>query len=295
MVVIGVDAHKRTHTLVAMDELGRTLGERTVGTTSEGHLQAVEWASQWSSVRFAVEDCRHLTRRLEADLLGAGYPVVRVPTRLMATARRNGRQPGKSDPIDALAVAHAALREPDLPTAYLDGPAREVKLLADHRHDLVVERTKLVNRLRWHLHELDPALSIPSRRLRRYRVIDDLAARLEGIDGIIARIARELLTRCRELTDQINALERELHQRVRVLAPSLLAIPGCGVLSAATILGQTAGASRWASPRNVETSPLRENGDGDAAEVRRGVQGRCGADRAGDRQADRAGGSGARD
>ncbi len=47
--------------------------------------------------------------------------------------------------------------------AYLDGPAREVKLLADHRHDLVVERTKLVNRLRWHLHELDPALTIPSR------------------------------------------------------------------------------------------------------------------------------------
>jgi transposase len=71
----------------------------------------------------------NVTRRLEGDLLAAGSAVVRVPTQLMARARRAGRQPGKSDPIDALAVAHAALREPGLATAQLDGPAREVKLL----------------------------------------------------------------------------------------------------------------------------------------------------------------------
>ncbi len=71
-VVIGVDAHKRSHTLVAVDEVGRKLGERTVAATSEGHLQVLEWASQWAQVRFAVEDCRHVTRRLEGDLLSAG-------------------------------------------------------------------------------------------------------------------------------------------------------------------------------------------------------------------------------
>jgi Transposase len=63
---------------------------------------------------------------------------------------------GKSDPIDALAVARAALREPGLPTARLDGPERELRLLADHREDLVVGRTPLISRLRWHLHELGP-------------------------------------------------------------------------------------------------------------------------------------------
>jgi transposase len=71
-------------------------------------------------------------------------------------ARDGARTYGKSDPIDALAVARAALREPDLPMASLDGPAREVRLLADHRDDLVAERTRAINRLRWHLHELDP-------------------------------------------------------------------------------------------------------------------------------------------
>jgi transposase len=260
MAVVGVDAHKRTHTLVAVDELGRKLGEKTVAATSDGHLQAVEWAAQWPQVRFAVEDCRHLTRRLEADLLRAGYRVARVPTPLMAAARRTGRRPGKSDPIDAEAVALASLRHPDLPTAYLDGPTRQVKLICDHRRDLVGERTRLVNRLRWHLHELDPELQIPSRGLRRFCVIDQLADALARVEGTVARIARDLLARCRDLTVQINALEKELRELVRTLAPSLLAIPGCGVLGAAMILGETAGAARFRSKhayaRFTGTAPI---------------------------------------
>ncbi len=55
----------------------------------------------------------------------------------------------------------ACLREPGLPAARLDGPAREVKLLSDHRRHLVTERTILCNRLRWHLHELDPRCRSP--------------------------------------------------------------------------------------------------------------------------------------
>ena len=247
MVVVGVDAHKRTHTLVAVDELGRKLGERTVATTSEGHFDAVEWAGRWPDVTWAIEDCRHLTRRLERDLLRCGHRVVRVPTRLMAGARRGSRQPGKSDPIDALAAARAALREPDLPAARLDGPARDVKLLVDHRRDLIAERTKLQNRLRWHLHELDPAFHVPSRGLRRLKVLDEVATRLATMDGLVARIAGELVDRCRQLTVRVNELERDITGRVSHLAPSLLQIPGCGALGAAMILGETAGAARFRS------------------------------------------------
>ena len=109
MVIVGVDAHKRTHTLVAADEVGRKVGETTVEATPDGHLEALEWAGRWpKDGRFALEDCRHVTRRLEADLLRAGEAVVRVPTRLMAGERRGGRERGKSDPIDALAVARAS-------------------------------------------------------------------------------------------------------------------------------------------------------------------------------------------
>jgi transposase len=66
MVILGVDAHKRTHTLVAIDDAGRKLGERMVAATTDGHLQALQWAARWSERRFAIEDCRHVSRRLEA-------------------------------------------------------------------------------------------------------------------------------------------------------------------------------------------------------------------------------------
>lgn len=245
MVMIGADSHKRTHTFVALDEVGRRLGTKTVRTNTEGHLDAVRWAAQFRDFSFALEDCRHLTRRLEADLLSAGCRVVRVPTKLMAGARKAAREPGKSDPIDAEAVALAALRHPDLPVAELDGPAREVKLLSDHRRDLVVQRTRIAAQVRWYLHELDPDLDVPSRGLRRSCVVTELTAVLGRFDGVVARLARTLLLRCAELNRQINALEAELRGLVRTLAPSLLAIPGCGVLSAAVIIGETAGVHRF--------------------------------------------------
>ena len=247
MVIVGVDAHKRTHTLVAADEVGRELASKTVAATPEGHLEAVEWAARWPQRKFALEDCRHVTRRLERDLLAAGEAVVRVPTRLMAGERRGGRQRGKSDPIDALAVARAALREPNLPVAHLDGETRELRLLVDHREDLVQERTRIQSRLRWHLHELFPGLVIRPKSLRCFKVLDELEVRLDGVDGTVAAIARELVARTRELTVRANDLERQITQIVRRVAPALLALPGCGVLSAAKIVGETAGAGRFRS------------------------------------------------
>jgi len=272
MVMIGTDSHKRTHTVVAVDDVGRRLGVKTVGTNSEGHLELVRWSAQFDEITFALEDCRHLTRRLEADLLAAGRRVVRVPTKLMAGARRAAREPGKSDPIDAEAVALAALRHPDLPVAELDGPTREVKLLSDHRHDLVVQRTRIASQIRWYLHELDPDLEVPSRGLRRHCVVAELAVELDRFDGLVARLTRNLLARCDELNHQINALETELRGLVRAIAPTLLAIPGCGVLTAAVIIGETAGVHRFrgkdAYARFTGTAPVPVWSGASAGKVR---------------------------
>jgi len=175
-VVIGVDAHKRTHTLVACDQLGRQAGVKTVEATTDGHLAALEWAARWPRRRSAVEDCRHLTRRLEADLLRAGETLARVPPKMMADTRRSAREYGKSDPIDALAVARAAWREPNLPTAVLDGPHRELRLLVDHREDLVRERTRVQARVLWHLLEIDPAFQVRPRGLRSQRGVRQVDA-----------------------------------------------------------------------------------------------------------------------
>ena len=149
MVTLGADAHKRTHALVAVDETGRQLGMRTVAATSAGHLDALRWTQCWPERRWAIEDCRHVSRGLEKDLLSAGEVVVRVPPHVAAESRRRMRERGKSDALDALGVARAALREVHLPRAYLDERCREVKLLIDHREDLVGERTRIQNRLQW--------------------------------------------------------------------------------------------------------------------------------------------------
>jgi len=246
MVVLGADLHKRSHTIVVIDATGRQLAEKTVPATDAGHLELRRWAAQWPERTWGLEDCRHLSRRLDAELVRAGESVVRVSPKLMAGARRSGREPGKSDPIDALAVARAVLREPDLPVASLDGPDREVRLLVDHREDLVGERTRHEQRLRWFLVELAVAEPAP-RSLGRAVVQATLAATLAGRTDPVARFARDLLARIVELSTAIRDLEREIEALVRTAAPLLLDLPGCGALTAAKIIGETAGITRFRS------------------------------------------------
>ncbi len=264
MVIFGVDAHKRTHTVVAVDGVGRQLGSTTTtATTTNEHLALRRWAQDFGPDRvWAVEDCRHLSRRFEADLLRAGEEIVRVPPKLMAHTRASARTCGKSDPIDALAVAQAALRHPDLPRAGLDDPSRTLRLLVDYRDDLLTDRTAWTNRLRWHLHELDPTWDPPARALSRLAQLDTILARLGTYpsDHIVARVATNEARRIRDLTTEINQLEREITERVQPLAPTLLAIPGVGALTAAKILGEVANILRFhtkeAFARHNGTAPI---------------------------------------
>src|SRR6266699_4444169 len=237
MIVIGVDVHKQSLTAVAVDEVGRAVAELTVGSSAE----LVAWSGSLDPERlWAVEDCRQLTGALERRLLAAGESLVRVPPKLMAPQRRAGRMRGKSDPIDALAVARAALREPRL-----DHPRpgeqrlRELKLLVDHRDDLIDERRRAQQRLRWYLHDLDPALAVPLGALDRAVWLDRLGRRLAQLEQTAqVRIARELVGRCSSLTRTILELDRELQAAATQTAPALLALPGCGAISAAKLLGE---------------------------------------------------------
>jgi transposase len=264
VIVIGIDPHKRTHTAAALERAtGEVRGQRTAKARERGHGELLLWARSLDQERvWALEDCRHVSSRLERFLLARGERVVRVPPGRMAGARRGGRERGKSDAIDALAVARAFLREPDLPAASLAGPEREVRLLADHREDLVSERTRIQNRLRWHLHDLDSALEIPAGALDRYCWLDRLEAWLTARDeaGAQVRIARELVDRCRELTRRINELERELESLLEREAEELLELVGCGTLTAAKLVGEVAGVDRFAGDaklaKHTGTAPL---------------------------------------
>ena len=180
----------------------------------------------------------------------------------MAPQRRAGRTRGKSDPIDALAVARAALREPRLDHPRPGERAmRELKLLVDHRDDLVDERRRAQQRLRWHLHDFDPELAVPPGALDRPLWLDRVARRLGRAEQTVqVRIGRELVGRCRNLTRTIQELDRELQQRSSETAPALLALPGCGALSAAKLLGEIGPIERFQSDaqlaRHAGVAPL---------------------------------------
>jgi transposase len=247
MIVIGVDVHKHSLTAVAVDEAGRMLDGKTVAAAND---ELLSWASELDGERlWALEDCRQLTRWLERQLLERGEQLVRVPPKLMAPERRAGRARGKSDPIDALAVARAALREPSLSRPRPDEqPFRELKLLVDHRDDLVDERRRAQQRLRWHLHQLDPSFAVPGRHLDRSAQLDRVSRWLARREqDVQARIARELVNRCRSLTRTITKLDRELEHRTTQLASALLELPGCGTLTAAKLAAEVGPIDRFHS------------------------------------------------
>ncbi|MEV5500184.1 transposase [Nonomuraea fuscirosea] len=172
MMVIGVDPHKRTHTAVAVDEVGRKKGERTVqardhGTSSywSGHANSRpksaygRWKTSGTSAAVWCATCW--------PPASPGETVVPVPPNRTAGERRSGRERGKSDPIDALAITRLALREPDLPTARLDEQTRPIRLLVDHRKALIAERTRLINRVLWLVHDLDPDMAAAVTKLKQ--------------------------------------------------------------------------------------------------------------------------------
>ena len=199
---------------------------------------------------WAVEDCRHVSGSFERFLIERGEPVLRVTTKLMADSRRRARGRGKSDSIDAIAVARAALRAglDALPAAQLEGPELDLRLLVDHRERLVRQRVALNNTLQWHLHDIWPELRLPGSSLFYGNWGPRVARRLARAEQTMrVRIARDELRRLRELTTAIKALEAEIAELVTAIAPQLVAEPGCGPLTAAKLVGEIAGADRFTS------------------------------------------------
>jgi transposase len=252
MIVLGADTHKRSHTVAAVSAAtGELVGEKTVQVGARGFASLVVWARGLGGERvWALEDCRHVAGSFERFLIARGERVVRVATKLMAGARRAGRERGKSDSIDSIAVARAALREglDELPVAQLDGPELDIRLLVDHRERLVGQRVGLNNTLQWHLHDLWPELVLPGGALFSAKWSARIGRRLARAEQTMrVRIARDELRRLRELTQTINVLEGEIAQLVAQVAPQLLTEPGVGPLTAAKLVGEIAGAGRFKS------------------------------------------------
>lgn len=105
----------------------------------------------------------------------------------------------------------------------------------------------MINRFRWHLHELDPHLDPSKASLDRAKTRAALAEQLERFDGLVAELARDVLADIDRVTQVIDGLERRISHRVEEQGAALIGLAGCGALTAAKILGETAGITRFRS------------------------------------------------
>lgn len=247
MIVVGIDPHKQTHTAVALDRAtGAKLAELTVKARTPGFERLVAWARGLDQQRrFAVEDGRHVAGALELHLIARGERCVRVPPRMMGEARRTDRVRGKSDPIDAAAVARAALAHPDLPEATLAGPEREIGLLW---------RTGS----RWFASGPTRSRSSGGSCTTSIPISHRRFAPWAGSTCWIVSpgCSRRCSRRCRPRSASSSSpgAGRSPYARtswsggwslVKTHAQALLQIPGCGALNAAKIVAETAQVSRF--------------------------------------------------
>jgi transposase len=234
---------------------GELLGEQTVAVGRRGFAGLLRWARSLEGERvWALEDCRHVSGSLERFVIARGERVLRIPTQLTGKARRSARQCGKSDPIDTLGVARAAVQEglECFPAAHLDGPELDLRLLVDHRERLVGHRVELNSTLQWRLHDLWPERGCPAARCSRRsgrrgsaggsrRRADDVRSdRARGAAPAARAHARDQPARARDHTELVDQI-----------APRLLTEPGFGPLIAAKLVGEIAGAQRFATPAKL--------------------------------------------
>jgi transposase len=247
MTAIGVDTHKATLAACAIDDLGRVVGEATIGNNPAGHLAFIAWArSIEPEATIGIEGSPSFGASLARAVQSAGLCVREVPPHLSRFERRRTRRPGKSDPGDALAIARVTAREPNLPPIRLPDRTNEIRLLLEAREDLIGETTRARNRLHAHLRVLLPGYGGKVANLVAARHRTMARRLLRGNATVQGELARSLL-------DRLLRFEREcdvLTLRIEALVDGhpLLALPGAGPITVARLVAEAGDMRRFRTP-----------------------------------------------
>ena len=247
MITIGIDPHKSSHTAVALDESGETLGELRVPADGSTLATLSAWAGRWPRRRWAIEGAAGLGRLLAQQLLAAGETVIDVPSALAARTRVLQRGHGrKSDGIDARSVAIVAQHRNDLAAVRPDDHSAVLRLLSDRRDELTSERRRTINRLHRLLRELRPGGA--PRQLSAQRASRLLATitPVGAVDTERKAMARQLILDVRRIDRALLDNRRRCAQAVAASNTTLTEIFGISEVLAAKILGHTGDITRFA-------------------------------------------------
>jgi len=251
-VLIGVDPHKGSVAVAAVDEASGELLERASFPQSCAGLRALErWAQRFSERRWAVENAAGLGRHLAGRLAATGESVVDVPPKLSARVRVLSRgNARKNDGLDAFATALAASRNGQLAVVDPEATSELLRLLSERREDLVAERTRALNRLHGLLRDLLPGGvggTLSANRVARIL----RGVRPQGASASLRRrLASEVLRDVRTLDRKIADLNGRIEAEVEASGTTLTEIFGVGPVLAAKIIGTVGSVARFPTKAN---------------------------------------------
>jgi transposase len=237
MIAAGVDTHKESHVAVALDALGRALGERVVPATEAGYKELAAWLTQLGGdPRVGIEGTGSFGAGLTEHLQGLEIPVFEVER-----PRRRDRKNGKSDSIDALMAAKRVLAGDGLSTPRASGERKALQTLVGAYRACVAERTRLYNQLHALLITAPSALrervgkgggTKLARRLTRMR--DQRNANIEETTTLA--VLRDIARRIQTMHEVADGYQTSITALVQSLNPTLMQEPGIGPITAAKLL-----------------------------------------------------------
>lgn len=248
-MLAGIDTHKDTLAVAVIDDAGRPVVVTEVANTEAGFDTLEQLLAEHGVTRVGIEGSGNYGRGASVHLVLTGpAEVVEVPPSLTSRERSGRPGQGKTDPVDAVAIARITAREPALPAVRLAvGQAADLRALADYRAQLVAERTALANRTHTELHGLLPGYQAQIPRLTAPTFITAAKDLLAGDTGVRAQLTRRRLTRLAELTAEIREIAGLITAAVAEVETGLTDLYGLGPVGAATILGEVADVRRYRS------------------------------------------------
>lgn len=259
-VAIGIDSHKGSLAAAAVDELGRVVGVTEVTNDHLGHRELLRWrATLKGEVRIGIECSGSYGNSVARVLVGAGEDVYEVPSNLShREARRQNR--GKSDTIDAVAIARVVARGDALPRPRVNQSFEDLKLLSDHHDQLKRLRTQLTNRIHKQLMIAHPGYHRSLGSMRTEKAKRSILMMLRRDNSVRAELIKRNVRELRRLDSEIKELKADIRRAVAATDTSLTSQCGIGSVIAARVLGEVGDVSNLRSKagfaRLTGTAPI---------------------------------------
>jgi transposase len=247
-VLAGIDSHKDTLAVAVIDAAGRTVTVRQIANEPDGFTVLADLVTAHSVARVGIEGSTNFGWAAAMHLVAAGVTVVEVPPLMTSRARERQSRPGqgKTDPVDAVAVARITAREAFLPPVRpMDGLPAELRVLMDYREQLIDERTALANRIHADLGWLRPGYQRRLPRLTQPAHLQSALALLDNDGSVRASVTRRRLQRMVEINAELAGRRTQITELVEQSGTTLTGIYGVGVFVAARILAEVVDVGRY--------------------------------------------------